>query len=278
MSDDFNQYVVIPEAEYKSLLSQVQSQIQSMNVDENSADKVEKSVSKLDSVKTDKIERGQQQQQQQQRQEGGGEGGAGVLARGEELEEEEIRGAAGSKKRKPLTTTPSDFLFEELCSAFDAYFPSKHRSRVISLLKRLSATGRLQIEAANNGSVQSVTLGAHRYPILVFTDILEIVQTLKTKPESSDTNLRFFVKFLSDYEVPKTLVYNPYVRNYDVFLSSDSSSRPQKSVPAPTRVKSAVPSRPRKDKSKKTPSVRNKNTHTRLKWYISERNVSDDSD
>ena len=284
MSDDFNQYVVIPEAEYKSLLSQVQSQIQSMDIDKTNAP--EKSVPNLDPAKIDKTDFRRQQQQlpRHQEREGGDRGGGG-RGRGErqedreaeeEQEQEESRGAAASSlKKRKHTTSSQDLLFEELCTVFDDYFPPKHRSRVISLLRRLSATGHLQIEAGSEGTVRSVTLGAHRYPILDFTDILEIVQTLKSKPELTDTNLKSFVKFLSDNGISKTLVYNPWVRKYDIFLSSDPRS--QKS-PIPLRSKSTSSSGPRTGKSKKTADIKNKNVHTRLKWYISEQNVSDDSD
>ena len=284
-SDNFKKYVLVSEQEYKDLIkkkfmtdrpsgitdtksdsqlplalenskklvSDIEHQIQQDNLKER--DERERFEAEEEEEKEEREKR-KEKKEEKKKQENPEEKKEETLAVEDRVKESRGRPV----KRKPTKNRPSpssqsvDTGFNALIDTSKTHFEKKYHARVISLLKRLSATGYLKVRATRAGLVRNVLLDKHQFSVTDFIDLISISQTLKKKPEVTK-NLEIFGKFLTTHNIPKTLIFNPYLKK-TVF--------PSKLSPSPSRPPS----------SKKKSSAPSKKRHG-VKWFTSELNVSD---
>ena len=261
---DFKKFVIIPENEYKSLISKVgRLSTQSTLITESTPIEPQQDNQKLVSnpesqILNEKLESGEEIKKKEEEVE---EKEEEVKA---EPEEKKIRPKKSGgendsvipQKRRKVAPTPRKSIengtsthgqhnFAILISTFEEYFAKKYHDRIVRLLRRLFATDQLKVKLSGEKEVKSVNLGSSSFTLLRFIDLIELCALSRKKPEKT-AEYASFLNFIQKNEIPKTLLYNPHLKSPE-----SPSNKVQKKY---TRV-------PQKSVG--------------VKWYTSERDVSD---
>ena len=275
---DFKKFVIIPENEYKSLISKVGS----LHVSSQSESITEYPVSsisaepqprdlKLEEEKEKKKKKSEEAEEEEEKEE--------EVEKAKEEEEdkkvEEVNDpvvvpptptkrrrkgtsvAKGKSTRNDSSSHRGQDNFALLISVFEEYFAKKYHDRIIRLLRRLNATDQLKVKlSGDKNEVKGVNLGSHSYTLLRFIDLIELCALSRRKPEKTAEYSSFF-NFINDYDIPKHMLYNPYVKNSSLYDSVEVSSKRPKG---------------QKKKPKGFPSPQ---SPAGVKWFTSERHVPD---
>ena len=259
-SDNFKKFILVSESEYKSLLSQIAALTTadaSLPLTLENSEKLAQDIEARQELK-ERIKEEEEKEEKEEKEKEEEEEEEQEEEVEEDEKEEDERGGPEIRYSMPSTSqSENDSNLEPLISVLRAYFDKKYQDRVISLTKRLFATGHLKIHtgAGSSGPVKGLTLGNHRYSIISFIDLIAICQTLRSKPQLTD-ELRLFIKFLEDHDIPKNIITNPYIKK-----SSLNSS-----YPSPPKKKKII-----------EPVVR-RGEGQKVRWFTKVDDVSDDSD
>ena len=267
---DFKKFVIIPENEYKSLISKVGS----LHVSSQSESITEYPVSSISAEPQPRDLKLEEEKEKKKKREEEEEEVEKAKEEEEDKKVEEVNDpvvvpptptkrrrkgtsvAKGKSTRNDSSSHRGQDNFALLISVFEEYFAKKYHDRIIRLLRRLNATDQLKVKlSGDKNEVKGVNLGSHSYTLLRFIDLIELCALSRRKPEKTAEYSSFF-NFINDYDIPKHMLYNPYVKN-----------------PSPSDLVEVSSKGPKG--RKKNPKGLPPQSPAGVKWFTSERHVPD---